>query len=96
MQPSVPDLEYVVNHIFLPPKLPQKDDTNEVMELALARHVYQAAVKYSQLLPQQGIMKWSYIVKALGKLCLLHERSLLSENVIQKSLFEMKSGGKAI
>ncbi len=42
-------LQYAMNHIFLPPKLPQEQEPNpQACDLALCQLAYEAAVQFTQ------------------------------------------------
>jgi hypothetical protein len=43
---SEQSLLYIINHVFLPPKLPQKDDFNQSMEVDLLGMVLEALQKF--------------------------------------------------
>lgn len=40
--PSAGSLQYIIHHVFLPPKLPQKSDAGPDHDRALTKHVLQA------------------------------------------------------
>ncbi|KAJ7574854.1 hypothetical protein C8J56DRAFT_1172554 [Mycena floridula] len=42
-------LRYIVNHVFMPPKLPQGDDSDWSNDVALTQFIIKAARKYGQL-----------------------------------------------
>lgn len=51
-------LEYIVNHVFLPPKLPQLDDTTVQVEVALTKLFYDALNSFIDLLPEDDQDDW--------------------------------------
>lgn len=85
---------YLVNHIFLPPKLPQEDDLNDPDEHAIIEHVYQSSQEYFSLIRERYKSRWSPIVKMLKNLCSSHETFVLSGEDMERSMTEMEPGGK--
>lgn len=88
------NLMYLVNHIFLPPKLPQEDDLNDPDEHAIIEHVYQSSQEYFSLIRERYKSRWSPIVKMLKNLCSSHETFVLSGEDMERSMTEMEPGGK--
>ena len=92
---SKPQLEYIVNHVFLPPKLP---DSAEPKDLAsesdglLCRLVLDAASEFSGedggTTYTQNSHHWGFIIKLLQNLLLPS-----STATIQDSLYAMQRGG---
>lgn len=58
-------LHYAVNHVFLPPKLPQEDDLTTAREHGLCSIVHLAAETYGKYLPFTQKAAWERIVKML-------------------------------
>ena len=86
-------LYYVVNHVFLPPKLPQEDDLDATMEHALCLLVYDAAKLYVDFLPPYQHEKWHAIVDMLKNIHLSHETEELSKGQINRSMATMQPKG---
>lgn len=66
--PSRDDLLYILNHVFLPPKLPQEDegdDARDIHNIALASLVHEAAVDFLSLVSAEYTERWSAIIKML-------------------------------
>ncbi|CZT11794.1 uncharacterized protein RCO7_11377 [Rhynchosporium graminicola] len=52
------DLEYIITHVFLPPKLPQKDDSNPDRDLALTEILKAALDSFQAQLPARERPRW--------------------------------------
>ncbi|KAG1740596.1 hypothetical protein EDB19DRAFT_1895295 [Suillus lakei] len=61
-------LEYVINHIFLPLKLPQGSDHSLENDLALSQAVFDAAIIFSDQLPFDQLLLWTSSLKMLRNL----------------------------
>lgn len=65
------ELEYAMNHVFLPPKLPQEHDPGpqaSLGDIALCRLAYEAAVQFPQYLPASHQTQWDVVIKMLKSL----------------------------
>ncbi|CZR56441.1 uncharacterized protein PAC_06329 [Phialocephala subalpina] len=51
-------LEYIVNHVFLPPKLPQLNDTTPEVEVALTKLFHHTLISFIGLLPEDDQDDW--------------------------------------
>jgi len=51
-------MEYIVNHVFLPPKLPQLCDTTPEVEVALTKLLHDALNEFIGLLPEEVQHEW--------------------------------------
>jgi hypothetical protein len=89
------DLEYIFDHVFLPPKLPQKDDSDFSKGLSLMREL-EAALRSSQgYLPVHQRSDWLHCIKMIGNM--LETRDECGDIVpqaLEKSLKSMLDGGK--
>ncbi|KAG2116403.1 hypothetical protein DEU56DRAFT_895858 [Suillus clintonianus] len=61
-------LEYIVNHVFLPLKLPQRSDHFLENELALSQAVFDAALAFSDQLPSHKLPLWTSSLTMLRNL----------------------------
>ncbi|KAG2136632.1 hypothetical protein DEU56DRAFT_980804 [Suillus clintonianus] len=61
-------LEYIINHVFLPLKLPQGSDHSLENDLALSREVFGAALAFRDQLPYNKLLLWTSSVKMLRNL----------------------------
>ena len=85
-------LEYIVNHVFLPPKLPQLNDTTTDVEVGLTRLFHDALHSFIGLLPEDGQDDW---IKLPPMLSLLLDNGNLGSPIrnLDKKLDEMGEGG---
>lgn len=91
--PSRNDLLYILNHVFLPPKLPQKDEGDDarcVHDIALASLAHEAAVDFTSV-PAEHRNRWSTIIKMLRRLKQYTEA--LNQNDIVADMTSMNEGG---
>ena len=85
-------LEYIINHVFLPPKLPQLIDTTTEVEVGLTKLYHDALNSFIGLLPGDEQEKWASLPSMLS--ILLDDGNLGNpiRNLDQK-LVEMGEGG---
>jgi len=85
-------LEYIVNHVFLPPKLPQLNDTTTDVEVGLTRLFHDALHSFIGLLPEDGQDDW---IKLPPMLSILLDNGNLGSPIrnLDKKLDEMVEGG---
>ncbi|KAF8962069.1 hypothetical protein BDZ97DRAFT_1759482 [Flammula alnicola] len=83
--PSLEDLIYVLNHVFLPPKLPQKDDNDTDHDVALCRFAYNASLEFAGFLSQCQQGQWSIVSRMLNNLLKTTrslEKDVLATNIL--------------
>ncbi|KAG0697961.1 hypothetical protein DFH29DRAFT_810975 [Suillus ampliporus] len=61
-------LEYIINHVFCPLKLPQRSDHSLENDLALSQEVLDAALAFSDQLPSDKQLLWAGSLKMLQNL----------------------------
>ncbi|KAF5335871.1 hypothetical protein D9758_017237 [Tetrapyrgos nigripes] len=85
-------LDYIAYHVFLPPKLPQKDDYTVNNETALCRTVLQSATKYlhSGLVDEQYRSDWRALVGML--IYLTKSTEEMDGDVLENTFSSMKDG----
>jgi hypothetical protein len=83
-------LLYAVHHVFLPPKLPQKNDQTVENDKFLCNHVCKSIVAYTGKI--QG-SKWDQILRTVQNLAQTQESSSLSPQTIQDQIYRMHHGG---
>jgi hypothetical protein len=70
-------LAYIINHVFLPPQLPQEDDSDHVKSLALESLCKTALEQFQRRIPDE--QPWGLRVQAsirmMGHMIKLRERS---------------------
>jgi len=88
---SLKDILYALNHVFLPPKLPQEDDAN-ASDAALCRLVYTASCKFTTFLSQAQQQQWSIISQMLKTL--LGTTQVFDKDVLVKNILCLGNGGQ--
>ncbi|KAF8970976.1 hypothetical protein BDZ97DRAFT_1901937 [Flammula alnicola] len=88
--PSMEDLLYMLNHVFLPPKLPQEDDTMAHRDVALCGFAYNASREFVRFLSQSQQQQWSSISKMLKTL--LETTRDLDKDVLVKDILRLGDG----
>ncbi|KAF8853528.1 hypothetical protein BDZ45DRAFT_761738, partial [Acephala macrosclerotiorum] len=61
-------LEYIITHIFLPPKLPQEDDSDSKQDSALIEECREALRSFQARLPDQERWRWEAPIMMLSKM----------------------------
>ena len=86
--------EYIITHVFLPPKLPQGDDSDSEHDSALIGECGAALRAFQARLPSQEHWRWVAPIMMLCKMLELRDPSgdMLSEKV-EISLETMKVRG---
>jgi len=92
-------LAYVIDHVFLPPKLPESDDTEASHERVLLQHVHSTLKAFQQLHHDVG-GGVSDRLQGVAR-CILMVQRMISVRVdgaldaarLDKELKEMESGG---
>lgn len=96
MDPPVPDespgnLRYVINHVFLPPRLPQEDDASADNDLALVASLYKSLVEFSELEPTS----WESLSPAIDMIRRFHNKaSPTTVANIEENISNLADGGK--
>lgn len=90
---NIDNLNYIVTHVSLPPKLPQESDWSSSNEYSLCQATHRCAVAYMDLLPQSKRAKWKHIIRLLQNLTNLHAFDNLSSDEIQRCMAGMITGG---
>jgi hypothetical protein len=90
---SLKDILYILNHVFLPPKLPQEDDTETDSDIALCHLVYQASREFVGFLSPPQQQQWS-VVKTMLK-ALLKTTQVLDKDELAESISRLKEGGES-
>ena len=89
---SLEDILYTLNHVFLPPKLPQEDDTRADRDVALCRFVYYASQEFTDFLSQTQQQQWSIVHQMLKTL--LETTQVLDKDVLVKNILRLGNGGQ--
>ena len=88
------DLNYIINHVFLPPKLPQKDDSNAAKDSSLLEEVLTALKSFQAQIPEQERSEWIPCIKMVRNMLQIrgHFGGLVAEEV-ETTLMAMADGG---
>lgn len=89
-------LGFIINHVFMPPELPQQaDDSMKLadMNFALLNLVHETAAKYQRQLVGAYHQQWTSTVKMLSLMCDLQGSSPLSKSKLVDTIQLMVPGG---
>ncbi|PVH70609.1 hypothetical protein DL98DRAFT_472494 [Cadophora sp. DSE1049] len=70
---TIADLTYIIHHVFLPPKVPQGDDSEYCKDFALGKQCESALAKFRDFLPTDEHWKWAVCSKMMWNLLALRE-----------------------
>ena len=92
------NLAYLVNHLFLPPKLPQEDDSSLDGLQALLSHVKESATAFVQKLREKNvdgdiIRSWARLEKTFRWMEDLHVNGLLLLKSLHGAIIGMDVDG---
>ena len=88
------ELNYIINHVFLPPKLPQKDDSDNLMNVALIEKVINALKSFKDHVPEQEGPGWNSCIKMANHMIELRNHSgELVAGKVEIALKQMVNGG---
>ncbi|KAL3419433.1 hypothetical protein PVAG01_09655 [Phlyctema vagabunda] len=87
-------LLYMIHHVFLPPQLPQEDDSSSDLDHALAEQCEAALELFRTHLPTEQHLKWATCTKMLGNTLTLRTRNgdLMAERM-EHALVQMEING---
>lgn len=87
-------LNYIINHVFLPPKLPQSDDSSHDMSSILMERFIGAMKEFQSFLPQEDSARWSVCTECFQRTLELREQGgKFSGEKFGLALKQMASGG---
>lgn len=86
MRYSQGDLNFMVNHVILPPKLPQCDDRDTKNELALVQFVREQAIAFQLKVPAENQECWRRITKMLNTWIEVNEHGWISKEAIVRAI----------
>lgn len=89
-------LDFIINHVFLPPCLPHEDDDGVEETNALIETVLAALELFQDHIPEQQRSEWIPCIKMIRNMRELRDKSghLIAEKV-EEALREMLNGGKS-
>ncbi|KAF8166619.1 hypothetical protein K438DRAFT_1857045 [Mycena galopus ATCC 62051] len=82
-------LEYAINHLFLPPKLPQEDDTNVELERAFLKHIANCVKSFCEGLGRDHVddevqTHWKLLQRSMKSFANIHDSGKLSRENLQQ------------
>jgi hypothetical protein len=92
---SVDDLQYIIHHVFFPPKLPQKDDSAPEYDKALTKQVLQALRAFEASGGQlQANTSTTLLIRMLENMLESRgSKSGLLQNAVENQMGSMKNTG---
>jgi hypothetical protein len=102
MELTVAELTYIINHVFLPPNLPDEYDAGDPKnDAALLKCVFDAAQKFCGVLERSdtdealsALSIWTIILAMLEKVASLHAQPHLVKGDIVMALRQMQVNGQ--
>ncbi|KIK69250.1 hypothetical protein GYMLUDRAFT_255795 [Collybiopsis luxurians FD-317 M1] len=85
-------IRYVINHIFLPPKLPQENDQSGDLDNIIASMALEAAKRFRTRLDTDNNRKWGAVMKMLRDFRDLQQTNILDKEKVAKALHELNIG----
>lgn len=87
-------LFYLINHVFLPPKLPQKEDSDVVQESALIEECEAALRSFQAHLPSNEHWRWAACTRMLSNMLKMRDASGdMASGKVETSLGSMVNRG---
>ena len=86
-------MRYILNHVFLPPKLPQKDDYDADLDAALCRLVYDAALEFAAFLSESQQGRWSTVSRMLRNM--RDSAGVLDNHMLVTNILVLEIGGQS-
>ena len=89
-------LVFIINHVFLPPKLPANSDCTPENEASLIRVFKDCAETFARRLERQGNSRraWDVVTRMLASAALLHGRGTVEGDELHKRIANMTAGGE--
>ena len=88
-------LDYAINHIFLPPRLPNASDHSPNLEAGLIALVREFADQFDQDKDAQST-DWVTVTSMLASMSRVHDGRAMSEHTVAKEIESMRCGGRTI
>jgi len=85
-------LDYAINHIFLPPRLPNASDSSPHLEARLIALVRQ----YADRPKGAQSTDWTTVTKMLASMSRVHDGRAMAEHTVREEIAAMKCGGRFI
>ncbi len=90
-------LTYIINHVFMPPKLPQANDDSAENDEALCTTAFRCAEEYVAHLPTEKLPAWRSVVSMLSRireLYVAHNVNVFDAKTVKRLLKTMIPGGE--
>jgi len=88
------ELEYIITHVVLPPKLPQTDDSHSDRDAALLQQCEATLSAFQALIPFQDQSNWMSCGNMVNSMLKMRDRcGELIEEEVKLALKIMKVGG---
>lgn len=90
------ELSFIINHVVLPPRLPQEEDPNlEYSENALLQLVHEQIILFVQQSSSHNADLWRPVLRmfASWRNC-LSSNGTINTTAIQNALYGLQQGGK--
>jgi hypothetical protein len=88
------DLTYIINHVFLPPKLPQKNDSDNGKGTSLIEELLAALRLFQAYIPEQERSEWIPCIKMVGNMLELQDQfGGLVVDKVETRLRKLMDGG---
>ena len=89
---------YIINHLFLPPVLPQTDDKDVECQKALLLHVVESANVFCQHLEISGVDRtvhrcWRILYKMLLSMQTIRQDAFIDQQELQTAVQNMEVDG---
>ncbi|VBB80720.1 Putative protein of unknown function [Podospora comata] len=91
---TLPDVEFAIHHVFLPPKVPQSDDTTGTGEAFLIRSFLKSLREFAALQPEEAT-RLQPLVRMIERLLRLHIDES-KQQVTTEVLHELSDGESAV
>lgn len=75
-------LDFMINHVILPPKLPQETDSNAKLEIALINFIYSQALVFQENVAMKWKPCWARITKMLKSWVKVAEHGSISKEAL--------------
>lgn len=93
--PSKALLDYIVNHVFFPPKLPQADDSSIEHDLAICDLVVRNAEAFAAFM-QYDESHWKPIIRMLVNLRVIYSMPSLDKQELHGLVARLVNGGETL
>jgi len=88
------DLYYIINHVFLPPKLPQKDDNDVTKTVSVIEELLTALGSLQDRIPEHERSEWIPCIKMVSNMLELRDHfGGLVAGKLETTLRKMVDGG---